>query len=455
MQMIWQRIEQNGVSLRTLHKVLIASALVVSATLLIATYHSSDEFVQLAGSADEYIKMRKSATALMEGSDYLTEMVQRFTLAGDKEYLDAYFEEAQVAQRREKAIETMATDSREQSALKELQEAMGESLKLMNREYYAMRLVIEASGEESYPEALQKVELNTKDKALSANGKMERAREIVLGKKYYEQKELIRINLKESLAELEKVTHDTQNKTMEDLGISMTIARGVIIFQTMLIVVMIWLTSRLGIHPVLTAVEHINQDDPIPEVGANEFRYLARTYNKMYEVYKRSLDRLNFKASHDELTQVYNRTGYDLILSAVDISTTCMLLIDLDDFKAVNDTFGHETGDRVLKKVACVVSNIFRSDDYVCRIGGDEFVVFMVHSNLSQRELIESKVKHINAQLANTEDGLPNMSVSVGVAHGVLVNDALELFRAADAALYETKRLGKHGVTFYEEPQQM
>ena len=54
------------------------------------------------------------------------------------------------------------------------------------------------------------------------------------------------------------------------------------------------------------------EDSPIPEGGAVEFRYLAKAYNKMYEVYRRSLESLSFKASHDELSGLYNRAGYDL-----------------------------------------------------------------------------------------------------------------------------------------------
>ena len=78
--------------------------------------------------------------------------------------------------------------------------------------------------------------------------------------------------------------------------------RIAIIIQTIGILAMIWLTTRLGINPVLKAVDRIRDDSPIPVTGANEFRYLARAYNQMYEAYKKSVERLNFKASHDELT---------------------------------------------------------------------------------------------------------------------------------------------------------
>jgi diguanylate cyclase (GGDEF)-like protein len=195
-------------------------------------------------------------------------------------------------------------------------------------------------------------------------------------------------------------------------------------------------------------VDQIKADSPIPEVGANEFRYLAREYNKMYEVYKSSLERLNFKASHDELTGAYNRAGYDLLLSSIDLSSTYMLLFDLDNFKSINDTYGHEAGDKVLVKLVQVLKNSFRSDDYICRLGGDEFVVFMVHSSKMKQHLIARKIDEINRQLADTVDGLPSTSVSVGIVHGKDAADAENLFEKTDEAMYQAKKNGKHTYKF-------
>ena len=127
---------------------------------------------------------------------------------------------------------------------------------------------------------------------------------------------------------------------------------------------------------------------------------------------------MNFKASHDELTGAYNRAGYDLLLSSIDLNTTYMLLFDIDNFKGINDTYGHETGDKVLIKLVEVLRNNFRSDDYICRIGGDEFIVFLVHSNQMQGEQITSKIERINRALEEGADGLPRASISVGITHG-------------------------------------
>ena len=240
-----------------------------------------------------------------------------------------------------------------------------------------------------------------------------------------------------------------ENNSLHNLHKQLIIVCIMTVIQTLSIVFMVILTSHLGIKPILKAVEKIKIDDPIPEIGANEFRYLAHTYNKMYSIYKNSLERLNFKASHDELTGAYNRSGYELLLSSVDLSTTHLILFDLDNFKGINDNYGHETGDRVLKKLVDTLKNNFRIDDYICRIGGDEFVVFMVHSSPAMKNLITTKIENINNQLSEETDGIPPISTSVGIVHGTDVKDSSTLFEKADEAMYKSKQKGKRTLTFY------
>ena len=449
--MLLKQNEKDGISLRTVHLCLIIGAIIISSLMLFLTFHLFTSFRNLTETSEQQIELRKAARELMDASDYLTEKVQRFSVLGDKRFLDEYFEEAFVANHREEAISTMARGTGTQDALEKLKAAMASSIELMDREYYAMRLVIEAQGYTDYPEVLQSVTLSADDKALSPDEQKLRAAEMVHDDEYYEQKNRIRQNMRASLDELEQMAYETDASALESLRDELLLVRLVIILQTIGILVMVWLTARLGIHPVLNAVERIKEDSPIPEVGANEFRYLARAYNKMYEVYKSSLAHLNFKASHDELTGAYNRSGYDLLLSSIDLSSTYMLLFDVDNFKTINDTYGHEVGDKVLAKIVQVLKKNFRSDDYICRIGGDEFVVFMVHSSEVQRNQVATKIKAINRELNEPEDGLPPVTISVGITHGTDATDSVDLFEKTDAAMYQAKQNGKRTYKFHKK----
>jgi len=441
----------DGISLRTIHLWLMIGAALMAALMMYTTFQLSTNFSHIAEASEQQIELRKAARELMDASDYLTESVQRFTIHGDRRFMDDYFTEAFENNRREEAISTMSAGTGAESALSSLQLAMNGSLELMNREYYAMRLVIDAKGYTDYPEALRSVVLSEEDLALSPDEKLFRAIDMVHDDAYYSQKNSIRANMRASLDALEQMAYDDDSAMLDSFSRDLALVRVVIILQTIGIFFMVWLTAHLGIHPVLTAVQRIKEDNPIPEVGANEFRYLARTYNKMYEVYKTSLDHLNFKASHDELTGAYNRSGYDLLLSSLDLATTYMLLFDVDNFKSINDTYGHETGDKVLVKLVQILTSNFRSDDYVCRIGGDEFVVFMVHAVKTQNELVASIVRTILEKLAETSDGLPKTSVSVGIAHGSDAAESKNLFSLADKAMYLAKQSGKSGHAFYKK----
>jgi diguanylate cyclase (GGDEF)-like protein len=446
--MLRKYLKDKGISLRTTQVVLVIGAVIISVFMFYSTYHLSVSFRRLTEASEEQIELRKAARELMDASDYLTERAQRFTIEGDLRFLNEYFTEAFQTNRREQALRTMSVKTDNSVAMESLQKAMDRSVSLMQMEYYAMRLVIEAKAYTNYPSQLRAVHLSNEDMELHPIEKMRRASEILLSDAYYTQKEHIRSNARHTLDELERMAYDTDAATLSSFSREMSFVRVIIMIQIIAVFAMLVLTTHLGIHPVLNAVERIKSGSPIPEVGANEFRYLARAYNKMYEVYKNSLSRLNFKASHDELTGVYNRAGYDLLLSSLDLSSTYMMMVDVDNFKEINDTYGHETGDNVLIKLARILKKNFRSDDYICRIGGDEFVIFMVHSNLGHRALVAGKMRRISEELADTSDGLPLVTISVGIVHGTEAPDVKTLFEKTDEAMYRSKHSGKHTFTF-------
>ena len=93
--------------------------------------------------------------------------------------------------------------------------------------------------------------------------------------------------------------------------------------------------------------------------------------------------------------------------------------------------------------MAALLQESFRAEDYICRIGGDEFVVIMVHTGSALRETIEGKIRRINERLQTPVDGLPPMSLSVGVAFGDRENPGDDIF------LYRTKSARLGGIEFY------
>ncbi len=440
---------KKGISHRLVHLWLVFIIVIFSGTVVFATMRLTDTFLDVTEAAGRSSELHHAAHELMNASDYLTEQVQRFTVKGDVRFMDQYFTEAFESKRREEAVATMSGDSRMDAARSRLQEAMDHSVELMDTEYYAMRLVIEAKGYRDYPEVLKGVTLTEEDAVLSPEEKISLATELVHGDAYYEQKDAIREDMQASMDEVEKLMSIVEASEMDTLRSQIGVVHVAILIQAALLFFLIWLTTRLAINPVMGAVEEIKADRPISEVGSNEFRYLARAYNKMYEKNKSSIENLSYKASHDELTGAYNRAGYEFLLSRVELDATYMMLFDLDDFKNINDTYGHETGDRALIKLVKVLKSVFRDEDCICRIGGDEFIVFLMHSGGLQPGLIEEKIEMIRKALQNTEDGLPPVSVSIGIMNGKDAKDTKELFEMTDAAMYRSKKIGKGTHTFY------
>ena len=186
------------------------------------------------------------------------------------------------------------------------------------------------------------------------------------------------------------------------------------------------------------------------EEAAAEVRIREEKKKKdMEENYRRTLESLNYKASHDDLTGLLNRAGYEVILSSLDPERVCLVLIDADDFKNINDCYGHETGDRILVKIADSLKRNFRKTDSICRMGGDEFVVIMPRGDNDLHLLISAALDEVNRELSDVRDGLPPISISVGIADGSQTSNRVTLFEYADRAMYECKREGKNGYRFY------
>ena len=443
--------KEKGISLRHLSVVMLIVSILIAIMLLVATIRTFRSFKLMENTTDQYIMLQQATSELMQASDYLTEEARAYTVMRERKHMENYFTEANVARRRDNAIITMEATLPDSAALADLMAGMAESVSLMDREYYAMRLMMEALGDEDYPEAIRNVALSEEHSALNPEEKILLAQRMMHDDTYYEQKNRIRADMAACITELKAGVHGDQQSMEDQTRRKMIVVSGLILLQTGVIFLLLWFTTKLGVNPVLQAVDHIKKDQKIPITGASEFRYLAATYNMMYSAYKKSIESLNYKASHDELTGAYNRAGYDLISESLDLSTTAMLLFDADQFKTINDQHGHETGDRVLQKITATLQGNFRSDDYICRIGGDEFMVFMVHVNGDKRQLIENKVKQINRDLSAGADGLPPVTLSVGISFNPENNDSKEMFRQADIALYYVKDHGRDGVCFYTD----
>ena len=171
---------------------------------------------------------------------------------------------------------------------------------------------------------------------------------------------------------------------------------------------------------------------------------------------------LQDRAERDALTKLLNKTAgrkqAEEYLAQYPQGAKCtMLIIDLDNFKEVNDQYGHLFGDAVLSKAAREIEKLFRAQDILCRIGGDEFLVLM--RGVADRQLVASRCQRLLNIFAtifrNGKRNLP-LGCSIGIAlspdHGT---SYYELFNHADQALYRAKAKGKNDYCFYDQNEEL
>lgn len=130
--------------------------------------------------------------------------------------------------------------------------------------------------------------------------------------------------------------------------------------------------------------------------------------------------------------------------------SVAVLLIDADDFKKINDTWGHAVGDAALIHIARVLTEHLRAADVCGRIGGEEFVVFLPDANIGQAKLVAEKIRSVIelTQVASVTPAL-YLTVSIGIAVTDTPQDLEDLFKQADAAMYEVKQNGKNNVATF------
>jgi len=163
---------------------------------------------------------------------------------------------------------------------------------------------------------------------------------------------------------------------------------------------------------------------------------------------KKSENALQWQATHDSLTQLPNRVlFYDRLNQAIVESARykqpfCLLYIDLNDFKMVNDTYGHLNGDLLLILVAQRIHELIRESDTAARLAGDEFAVILSHSNLEEAQQVSDKLRQQLSVVYELNDGVMlNISASIGIAcYPDNGKDADELILYADQNMYHDKR---------------
>ena len=447
--------KQEGFRLQRLNRIMVLAAVLLGIALVAASLSTNRSFSELEKATEGYIRARKDVADMQAGSDYPTDWVRTFIVTGDPDSAEDFFYEVEVTRRRDLAVESMEQTLSGSDGARYLSAALQASNQLAEIERYAMKLAAAGNGLDigTLPAALGTVTLTAADEALSAEEKLVKAREMVFDATYQAYKEDIRENLALCEQALIGETEDVQKKSTDRLENALTAQTLLIAIVVMAVIFIVLYSAHLIIRPVNALVKAIEEKQLAEERGAYELRFVSRAYNEAYVQSQQNQEALAYKATHDALTGLFNRGAFEKAKQMTRGRAQAMFIFDVDHFKEFNDTYGHDMGDRVLQKVARILAGNFRTEDYVCRFGGDEFTVLMVHATSAMRELVENKIERIRETLRDTADGLPVITLSIGVAFSDRPDPTDDILKDADTALYVTKERGRDGYTFYGDKE--
>lgn len=195
----------------------------------------------------------------------------------------------------------------------------------------------------------------------------------------------------------------------------------------------------------------------------NKENHYTREYEELLQSFKRLIERelevltknvqLKISAETDPLTGVFNRLAFiKKISKEIERAkrydrTLSLLMFDLDDFKAINDNFGHQMGDAVLKQVTQKVSGMLRESDMLCRYGGEEFIIALPETDMDSALVLGKRIlEKISGSVFNHNDTNASVTVSIGIATQIDGDSLDGIIKRADDKLYEAKTAGKNQV---------
>lgn len=443
----------GGIQLRTVNLFFALLAFLAAIMLFVSDITVVRGYQRMQAASDRYISAQVAATDMESGSDYLTDRVRCFVITGDIEYLKDFFEEVNVTRRRDLAVENLEELllGNDNTALMRLNSALVLSNELLNTEYLAMRMVVEYGDYDTadIPEVISSIQLSPEDSALSRDELLHKAQNLLFDSNYMHFKDRIRENVSLCTQALIRSSSQELENASAKMSVLVNIQSALTVLFLLIVLAIVCVIGTLIRKPLTRMVDLMRAQETIPPTGVEELRFVTRTYNSILEENRIARERLSHEASHDALTGLFNRGAYDMLMKSVDTAHIALLLLDIDLFKSINDTYGHTVGDRVLKRVAVVLQESFRSVDIICRFGGDEFVVVMTRVNSSMAQLVRNKIIRANEILSNPKDDLPPVTVSAGVAFSDRAKPQGDIFTDADTALYRVKQNGRGGCAIF------
>lgn len=441
--------QEKKLRIRTLGRALLAAAAVLGVCLIAASVYMAVRYQGVRDAVDGLAEKERCCAAFGDGSACLTLNARAYVSTGDSHFLKEFFEELNVTRRRGTAVAELETLA-DGAVTDEMHAALAASEQLLAQEEYAIRLVASALGETQLPLALQSVALREADEALSADEKLAAGRSMLYAPAYDE----IRASLEAHVANARTAMQDGVDTRLRQNGASLRRTAAALCVLTVLSVLVtaaaLWLLNRLILRPLRVYVRCVREERLVRVSEIFEMGSVSLAYDDVFALERANALMVSEEAQRDALTGLIAHDAFEGLqrLLASKPEPMALLVADIEGFGDVNETHGREVGDRLLQRVAKLLTLSFRSSDYVVRLSGDEFAVVLTDMPAELQGIVVRKVSEINEELQAGRDGLPPVALSVGAAFSP-AGFAEDLYQKADLALYEVKESGRGGCSIH------
>lgn len=345
------------------------------------------------------IQCTKLAEQMQDGSDILTNAVWRFVATGEEVYANDYLKELEETRSRDKAIEALRKEGLSSGELYSMEKAKWNSDLLMRKEMHCMRLVYDAQGITNIPSILLSSEfaLREEEESLTAQEKQSSALQFVFGEEYLETKAEIQ-------SQIDIFTNSLEKRQNEELALAMNKteqARLMMQFTAVILVswciILLMCFYMLLIRPIRACCEELGSTDGQRELklqGPFELRRLIRAFNKAIAYIENKNEEIYNIQMVDTVTGGYTATRFDHEVAEKlrDDRQFAFISMDIRRFKVINDVYGSEEGDKVLREVYDILCSSLESGEVVSRIDSDVFNLIMDETD---SEVIESRIEEI------------------------------------------------------------
>lgn len=406
--------------------------------ILIATYISltfisrkiNNKFKSVQHSINSYIACEHASQTIKDTAAYLTEQAQLFIITHDSKYAENYLNEKFVIRNRDKALSDLLKITSESDInYQKLLNAIRQADSLSSIELYGIKLAYVASGIENIPDRIASIYIRPNDLRTTPEEQQLVALQTISGQGYLSYKKRVSETCVSIIYNIENEIQTNLQDSADNLKkmlIILTVIENILLIFS---VVFFLCLIIMVLYPLSNFIQSITKKERLRVMGSREMRYLAKTYNEVHEF--------------DVLTKILNRRAFAELCHRYkeDRCDLAFLIIDVDDFKEINETYGHSKGDFILQTVASYLTIIFDKDAHVTRIGGDQFGILIPHLTKNNFPTLVEKIGDLNEALSSLPD-YKDISVSAGIAFS---SDGYnrDLYEAADKALYQSKTTGK------------